>query len=131
MSRSHSQSPTLRERHRGDEEDRASLASGRSRTDSVMNVMLDQLNARHSKFMQHLPDIQSPVGSLRSDVQSQVGSMQSQVGAFQLSLQSQVGEVMSRLERLETSPTPEFAVGQDSNPDCSVGAAVAAHTVAA
>ena len=64
-------------------------------------------------------------------MQSQVGSMQSQVSAFQLSLQSQVGEVMTRLERLEASPTPEFAVGQDSNPDCSVGAAVAAHPVAA
>ena len=38
---------------------------------------------------------------------------------------------MNRLERLEASPTPEFAVGQDSNPDCSVGAAVAAHLVAA
>src|SRR5688572_19479598 len=71
--------------------------------------MLDRLDAMHSDVIQR-----------QLDMQSQVGSMQ-----------SQVGEVMNRLERLETSPTPEFAAGQDSNPDCSVGAAVGAHPVAA
>src|SRR5678815_3108226 len=131
MSRSLSQSPTLRERHSEDEEDRASLASVGSRAGSVVDLMFERLEALQSNIQSQVGSIQSQVGSLRSDVQSQVGSMQSQVGAFQLSLQSQVGEVMTRLERLEASPTPEFAVGQDLNPDCSIGAAVAAHSVAA
>src|SRR5688572_2482188 len=134
MSRSHSQSPTLKERHREDEEDRASIASVGSRASSVMNLMFERLDALQSNIQSQVGSIQSQVGSMQSQVgsmQSQVGSMQSQVGAFQSSLQSQVGEVMTRLERLETSPTTEFAVGQDLNPDCSIGAAVAAHRVAA
>src|SRR5688572_591333 len=149
MRRSLSQSPILRERHREDDEDRASLASVGSRAGSVMDLMFERLDALQSNIQSQVGSIQSQVGSLRTDVQSQVGSMQSQVGAFQMSLQSQVGsvqsqvsslqlnlqsqvgEVMNRLERLEASPTQEFAVGQDSNPDCSVGAAVAAHSAAA
>src|SRR5688572_2015425 len=149
MRRSLSQSPILRERHREDDEDRASLASVGSRAGSVVDLMFERLDALQSNIQSQVGsiqsqvgsvqsqvsslqlNIQSQVGSLRSDVQSQVGSVQSQVSSLQLNLQSQVGEVMTRLERLETSPTPEFAVGQDSNPDCSVGAAVAAHLTAA
>src|SRR5678815_4170417 len=145
MSRSLSQSPTLRERHREDDEDRASIASVGSRAGSVVDLMFERLDALQSNIQSQVGSMQSQVGSMQSQVgsmQSQVGSIQSQVGslrsdlqfqvgAFQSCLQSQVGEVMNRLERLEASPTQEFAVGQDSNPDCSVGAAVAAHSAAA
>src|SRR5688572_18164848 len=126
MSRSHSQSPTLKERHREDEEDRASIASGGSRAGSVVDLMFERLDALQSTIQSQVSTIQSQVGSLRSDVQSQVGSMQSQVGAVRLSFESQVGEVVKPFERLEASHTGEVAVGQDLNPDCSIGAAVGA-----
>ena len=91
MSRSHSQSPTLRERHREDEEDRASLASVGSRAGSVVDLMFERLDALQS-------NIQSQVGSM----QSQVGSMQSQVGSIQSSaIASRFNAIASRCLSVE------------------------------
>jgi hypothetical protein len=135
MSVSRPTTPTVVERPMTTE-DSGSRASNRSRVSSVLDMMMDRIDhqfagvqSRVGEVTSHVGEISSRFGVMQSQVEEvnfQVGAMQSQVGEvnYQVgAIQSQVGEVMSRLDKLETSPTLQLAVGP-MNPDCSSSAVV-------